>query len=266
MQVETTPDIINDSIKTDVKLKWLKQVCNLNQIYSSGLEYCFVNQDLEQCTIMVLCKDYLQDAVWATYHQKPIEVYGFSFDPKTNPKLRLDRTMIGIGNGSDSEFSNKILNVLNFLNQIEKKMGLKPTSATKVSNAPSRYKNGFFVLEGSKKWILSPPMLSMYTLMIRTGFCHNIGEDFNITIENVISGKVDKYQRNDQNYLTTSKPGIQKIVDVGYKTIFGKEPKLNYPDIEKYSLHNNTGICAFSNKSAKHNIPHWYDYETAKLT
>ena len=50
-----------------VEITWTKKKLDLSEIYSIGLEYCFIGEKWQQCCAFVHCKDYLQDAIAAFY-------------------------------------------------------------------------------------------------------------------------------------------------------------------------------------------------------
>jgi hypothetical protein len=248
-----------------VKIDWLSQKYGLAQVYSSGLEYCFVSRDWKQCCPMVYCKDFLQDAIQAIYHGKSVSIYGFTYNPETCEPLYMARTRLAIGNASDKAFSEKIPSLLDFINQIEKRLRLVRSKIRLVGNPPKRYGSGVWVMESSNRWMLSPPMLSMYTLLLRVGFCHTKGEDYADTIKKIIDGEIKPYQSKDKGQLQTAMAGIDMVLKHGYAKIFFKDPKKNYPNIATANMHNNTGICSFTSGISKEYVKHWHrDLKPAK--
>ena len=242
---------------------------NLSQIYSSGLEYSFVNQKGEQCEEFKMCKDWLQDAVWATVHQTPASIYGFKFDPSSNPAIDMDNTRLLMTNAKDKDFLKKIDNMLDFINQVEDIIGLQKTTVKLVSNPPTKYKAcGVIETSSSARWMRSPAMLSLYTLFLRVGFAHKIGDNWQKTVKDMIKGNIPQYQHNDQGYLSRSVEGIKYIIKAGYKNIFYNQMKFNYPEkIDINTLHNNSGIVAFSNSltGGTKIVKHWYREELQEI-
>ena len=121
------------------------------------------------------------------------------------------------------------------------------------------------MFEGSRRWISSPPMLSMYSLMIRIGFVHKIGTPFMQTLEDVKSGKTKPYQQRDKMWLKSVDMGIKKIMRVGDRKIFHKEIELNYPeDMKIETIHNRLGIMSYASdiltKALGHPVPvpYWH--------
>ena len=250
----------NDDLKTGgpVKINWLSKKPGMSQIYKQGLEYCFISHDWKQCCPFVFCKDFLQDAVQAVHHGKAIGIYGFTYNPATCEPLYMERTRIALANAHDPEFASKVPNAVDFLNQFEKQLKLVRTVARPCSNSQKTYANGIFIFDASSRWMISPPMLSMYTLLLRIGFCHTKDEDYAETIKKVIEGKIVPYQRDDKVYLTSAKAGIDKILKYGYSRIFYKDPKKNFPDCNTSSMHNSSGIVSFSTGTSKSVVNHWH--------
>lgn len=257
-----------------VKIKWMEKPnsTHISQIYSSGLEFAFATKT-EQCTDFVFCKDFLHDCVYAKLHGKKINPYSFNYDPKKNP-IDLDNAYLLVTNSSDPKMKEKIDNCQDFLNQIEKKLRLFRTRILKCRNAPVSYKKcGVYMFYGSKMWLNSPPMLSLYSLFIRVGFCHTKGEDFMQTIEKVRSGKKAPYQTSDASFLNNAKEGIDRILKLGYRKFFYKDIAKNYPaDVDISTLHNYFGIVGFSQLFAKNALPssshmpkYWYRKSVKKL-
>jgi hypothetical protein len=218
------------------------------QIYSKGLEYALVSADYEQCHPFVWCKDFLHDVMYGTLHNKWVEIYKFKYDPSIDPNPCLDRIRLLLTNSKDKKFKEKIPAVIDFINQIEKQLKIKKSFVRECNYPPVSYeKAGVFMLEGSKRWIQSPPMLSLYTLLLRVGFCHTVGDSFVKTIEGVKSGKIKPYQKKDGYWLKSSDAALQKILRVGDRGIFHRDIQLNYPSyMEIESIHNRLGIIGFS--------------------
>lgn len=241
-----------------IKVDWLSKSSSLSQIYSSGLEYCFISKDSKQCCPMVLCKDFLQDALFSIHHDVPVSIYGFVYQLASCEPVDMAKMRIAIGNAQDSTFIDKIPGLLEFIHHFETKLRLVKTRMKLVSNPPSRYKSGVVVLESSNRWMLSPPMLSMYSLLIRVGFTHKIGDSPETTMNNLLGGISTPYQRNDKDQLRTAQKGIEKILKYGYARIFFKEPKKNFPKTDISTMHNNMGIVSFTTESPKVHIKHWF--------
>lgn len=229
-----------------INIKWLpEKTDHISQIYSDGLEFAFATKT-EQATNFIFCKDFLHDCIYALLNNKKIKPYGFNYDPTENP-IELKRTYILIGNKSDNKLGSKIGNCLDFLNQVEHKLKLRKSIVCECENPPKRYeKSGVYLFCGSGMWTNAPAMMSLYSLFIRVGMVHNVGDNFIKTIDDIQNGVITPYQKNDSSYLKQARLGIDKILDLGYRKFFFKETKKNYPAIDVTTMHNNFGIVGFT--------------------
>ena len=243
-----------------IKIKWLNSpISAASQIYDSGLEYCLINKEHEQCHPFVFCKDFMQDAIHGYLNNKKASIYGFNYNPDKMPKLSFDKTRLIIANSGDKKFSERVLGIVDLLNQFEDKLKLKSTTLQSVLNPLKKYtKNGMFYLDGSSQWLNSPVMISLYSLMIRIGCSHKIGTDFMTTIKGVISGAIPQYQSNDKIQLSQSMVGIEKLLESGYRKFFFIETLKNYPSkVDISTMHNGAGIVSWSRGNTKNICPYW---------
>lgn len=250
-----------------INIKWLKTQSNsIAQIYSSGLEFCFISDNLEQCHPFVFCKDFLQDAIYGFLHNKKASIYGFSYDPSTKPRLSMKRTRIALANQQDKDFAKKIPNTLDFINQFARKLRMKKTYVFESMDNPKKYsKCGIFVTDGSAKWMNSPPLISMYSLLMRCGFVHTIGEDFMTTIDGILKRKIKPYQSNDLTQLSGAINGIKKILDIGYRKFFYIDSQKNFPKTADIgTMHSSCGICGFSSGYSKNVVKFWHRKSLSK--
>jgi hypothetical protein len=241
-----------------MKLIPFPQKQNLNEIYSSGMQYAMVSRVGELCTPFIHCRDYINEAIWATLHQKPASIYGFTYNPKTMPPIDLENIRLLLVNSQDKSLIEKANNVIEFINQFEKHLHLDLSVAEVVTDGiPNKY-NGGLLIVGSGRWQEAPPLLSMYTLLLRVGFTHKIGDSWENTINNILNGSVAPYQKNDKNYLVSAKKAIDDIMKIGYRPFFYVEPKKNYPEnIDIGTLHNSSGIVGFSSGQTKGIVKYW---------
>jgi hypothetical protein len=229
------------------KIEWLvRDEKHISQIYSQGLEFAFATKK-QQCTDFIYCKDFLHDCVYAILNKKPINPYGFNYDPKSRP-IGLKRSYILVTNSADPKMQDKIDGCQDFLNQAEQKLGLFRSKISVCENPPQNYKScGVYLFRGSGMWLNSPPLLSLYSLFIRLGFRHKRGDDFVATMDKIQSGATPPYQTNDKSYLESSRPGIDAIMNLGYRKFFYKDTEKNYPNgVDIMTMHNYFGIVGFT--------------------
>ncbi|NDB86308.1 MAG: hypothetical protein EB127_26970 [Alphaproteobacteria bacterium] len=237
------------------------------QIYIKGIEYALVSEDNAQCHEFVWCKDFLHDVIYSCVNKKPFEIYHFKYNPYFDPNPCLDRIRLLIANPKDKEFKHKISDCVDFLNQVEAKLKIKKTVCRSCKLPPCGYED-VFLLEGSKRWISAPPMISLYSLLIRMGFLHTRPDDFSYTIQKIKLGALKPYQKFDKRWLLEAQSALDVIFKLGDKRIFSTNIQKNYPkNLSIDIVHNRLGIMGFSNDivSKSRNgsvlVPHWHNYK-----
>jgi hypothetical protein len=204
------------------------------QIYDSGLEFAFVSPEGEQCHPFAYCKDFLQDAIWSMHNDKKSSVYGFSFDKKSNPLLDMDRTKVAIRLKNNKSFKDMCLKSLQFLNAVEEAFGFESTSLSYGGDSKG---SDVWVFSGDKNWMYAPPMISMYTLLLRVGLNYD-GGDWQKHLD-----KASFVGDNDKVYLKDAKPAIKFLSTKKLQDVFASEWKDNYPkDCEIMGMHHYSGI------------------------
>jgi hypothetical protein len=239
---------------------WYEKRQSLNQIYSSGLAFAFVSQKNKQVIPFVLCRDFLQDAIQGFLIGSKRSIYGFNYDPQEDEPIVVDQTRLLVTNSTDIKLAEKIPACLDFLHQIERKLRISLTKARECNNPPKKYaRSGVWYFEGGGRWMKSPPMISLYTLLIRVGLVHTVGGSFMDTIDKVATGKISGYMSEDRDRLNQGEDGIKKILEKGDRRIFCKDIKSNYPKtLEVGTMHNSCGIVGFARGYTKSYFPSWH--------
>lgn len=225
----------------------------LLQVYSRGLEFSLVSNSYEQCHRWVLCKDFLHDVVYSVVRGQPVDIFKFRYDPSKDPKCCMRETRLLIGHRRDSSFRSRLPSMLDFLNQVESRLGMKSSELVEPSTLPEGFRDAVMV-RGSKRWLRSPPMLSLYALLVRVGMGHRAGDAYKTTIRNSISSKPKPYQPKDGKWLRIIEPALHKIMRFGDRRLFRGGPEDNYPEMDLEVVHNRLGIVGFA-----------YDMAIAKL-
>ena len=255
--------MITQKSNTKIKLIPFDDSKNLSQIYIRGFEFAFckpvgTNRRLfKQLHPFVLCKDFLHDVVWSSINGKSYRLYGFSFDPavddKEDRRASLVRTFILVRDKTKSikeisnhisrskELLNRIEDVCKFSHTIAREVMLQGNGASKTAVKPAP--TGCFVLEGDNRWMLAPPLLSIYTTLIRAGKSYE-GEDPIKFVENLSS----KTSERDGDYLKNVKDnGLIPLIFKENVSLFNNAIKDNYPAHLSHSvIHNNLGIVGYS--------------------
>ena len=241
------------------KVVWYEKRQSLNQIYSSGLAFAFVSQKNKQVIPFVLCRDFLQDAIQGFLIGSKRTIYGFHYDPTEDEPIVVDQTRLLVSNSTDSKLAEKIPACLDFLNQIERKLRIPLTRVRECNDPPKKYaRSGVWYFEGGGRWIKSPPMISLYTLLIRVGLVHAVGEPFMTTVDKVATGTIKGYMSEDRDRLNQGMKGIKRILEKGDRKIFCKDIKSNYPKtIEVGTMHNSCGIVGFAKGYTQTYFPVW---------
>lgn len=249
-----------------VDVTWSPAKKSLSQMYSSGIEYAFLSEKYEMIHQPVYCKDYMQDAIAGFLCNKKMTIYGFTYDPKTDIPIYLKKTRLLITDMSFHDLEAHIPASLEFIRQIESELKMIRTNVKKVNEVPDKYKKtGAFVYDGSPRWMISPPMISLYTLLIRVSLKHKINTPYMDTINGIISGKIDVTQNSDKYQISSAIKGLQNIIKYSDKIIFNKKPIDNYSKnkkaLEVDTMHNHMGIVAFSSDkySVNAHFPEWYE-------
>jgi hypothetical protein len=244
------------------KIQWFEHTGSIAQVYSSGLEYAFCTADFKQHLPWVYCKDFLHDAIYSYLHGTKLSIYGYSYDPTSHDAPNLRRMRLLVTNKSDAEFADKVTNSIDFINQVEKAMHIPSISRVfRCPEPPAKYnKCGVYMFSGSGQWLISPPMVSLYTLVARSGFSHVAGTPYTETIDKIIGGQIPGYQTNDMMQLRDAKTGIERLIREGYRKVFSTTMRENYPpNIAISNMHNYFGIVSFSKELTKAYAPQWHE-------
>ena len=194
--------------------------------YSSGLSFTTMTAEGEPVRNFTSCKEYILDDVNDSITSDKIGFF------QTGKKAFLDETRLLVVDHPNVE---RAFNILNF---VEEYLEI-PCS---IINSCG---DNCYVFRGSPRWMISPPMLSMYALLIR----------ISKPIDEILD---EKYYGSDSNILNNgARAGILNIVNYGDKKIFGENIKSNWPK-NNYNIHN-WGIASFGAKIMKNEMPKWYE-------
>lgn len=222
-----------------IKIKW-------NDSGRAFGGFCVISDDNEQSGKFSSCKDYIQDLYTYYFNKANFKAHyafiTFGYEAKASKK----NIKVAYGTYAGSKFS--IAKALDYIHQVEEALRFSTLSKIEKSN-----RRNTFIAVGSNKWLLSPPMISFYTFLLRTANQHVIGRDFMETFEG-ISGGID------QSSAKKLASGLMaKMIEIGVKKIFSGRKIKNYPST--MNTHN-IGIYGFSHQlSIEQNVgvcKHWY--------
>lgn len=243
------------------------------QIYSLGYEFSFMSRKTkrsayEQATPFVYCKDFLHDALWAHLNKTSVSIWSFKYDYGKNPPLLTDQAALCFRNtqfkDKPEDFHNMLDPCLEFLHLCEEQLGFDNlTEIYQVENE----EGPCWLLIGDGGWQHAPTMISLYTLFIRLGCFHQLGDSLQDTLKRAEKGEIKigdsgSYAGNkDCSYVKQGRKGIDVILKHGLG-VFHAEQTDNYPKtLKENGLHDNYGIVNFTAKRPEKVIPHWYRKE-----
>jgi len=246
-----------------------------SQIYSQGFEFAFMSNidgTYQQACTFVYCKDFLHDAVWAMVNKTSWSIYSFKYNSAKDVPLDMNNCVFAFRNtlykGKEAEFHGKLAACQEFLNKFEAKVGFEPSRVYEVP-----YDTGpCWLIIGDKAWQHAPPLVGLYTLLIRVGYMHTPGDSADDTLEKAKSGKIKIGSDNsyaghrDCSYISQAWKGIQVVMKHGLK-VFHDTIEENYPENVRNigpSLHDCYGPVNFSKGSPRKAMPYWYRDEIWK--
>lgn len=227
------------SFKKPLITKWYPDKW-MSQIYNQGLEFAFVSSAGEQCCAFAYCKDFLQDAIFGAVNNKSSAIHGFSYDPAKDPPLDLEKTRLAVRLKDASALGVKCKKALHFLNKIEAELGFKPSKLA----FGGKYENGqdkVYVFIGDPRWMLSSPLISLYSLCVRKGMTYRKGDAWRRHFD-----EGESIGRNDKTYCRNAKKALDLLLAKKVEKVFGSEIKDNYPPEGGASWIHNAGIVSFS--------------------
>jgi len=239
--VELLPQIIDIT-------PWTKKasLCEIGQ--PVGMKYSFISVDNKQCHAMVKCRDFLQDALRNYISGKKDGIYGFTYDPAENPPLDLERMrMLVTVDGPNMTAEEKLdifMHGLTMLRFLEIDSDIKPLSTLSKTN-----QSNMFLFEGSKEWMGSSFMISLYTFILRLGakkIQFKDKEEFN----NKMTALCKKGGDHDVYYLQSAWPYIYKILQKRNELRYMQDSKKPLFDGQTIGLfHNYTGIVSLAEQA-----------------
>jgi len=140
----------------------------LNEIYQKvAVEFAFARRvgenKFEQVHTFVLCRDFLHDVLRGVVTGEAIYIYGFKYFPR---QQRFDATktyLLFKFPAAIKEYQEHLERVMHLTGIFEKKLRIKRSKlyATQRENV--------FLIVGSRSWISSPAMISLFSFLIRLG-------------------------------------------------------------------------------------------------
>jgi hypothetical protein len=243
--------------KIDVSV-WTKKQ-HLIEIYQVlGIQYAFLSADNVQCHPWIKCRDFLHDALRCHITGKKEGIYGFSYNPGTNPPLDLEKMRVMVKREPTkvelkaSENTKEMIDsALSIIQCIEDYSGIKPLSDIYCTAEDE----DVYVFEGASDWMESTFMISLYTFLIRLGarkIKFKDKKDLDSKLKKLCAkGPAD----NDTRYLKTVLPFIYKIAEKRKEIRYVRKGGKCLFDGQTINLfHNYTGIVALSEQAVKKDL------------
>lgn len=232
-----------------------KYLCEIGQ--QVGMKYAFLSPDNKQCHQWIKCRDFLHDALRNFINGKQEkEIFGFSYDPKVNPALTMDRMRMLVRRDPNTnetkanENTAKMMDsALNMLRCIERSNKIKPLSKLYCTEKDKNV----YVFESAVDWMESTFMISLYTFIIRLS-----AKDIKFKgIRELKSTLKDLYKKsqspqvrdNDLKYLKSVYPFFFKIIEKrkGLKYI-NDDGKKFLEDKSIDLFHNYSGVVSLAER------------------
>ena len=239
-----------------VEVEWFKHPKSLSEIYQqTGMIFTFVTEPKgghKACHEWAKCRDFLHDAVRSQLTGNSCSIFGFQFDPKTNPhidtrKMRMLVSKHGLKKDEIPAFRDKMVSALALINHFEKMAKISLTNLQEV-NAKGSSKGAVFLFTGPRMWMSSPFLVSMYTFLLRLGDKElkfkNAGELKKELKALHEKSKKGRLQDNDASYLGASWNKMHEIIKNRAK-LFPKKNGVHdiyWKTFSISSFHNNAGI------------------------
>lgn len=207
---------------------------SLSQAYGnvSMPEFSILSPDGTMIGPWMRCKDYIQDVIWGHINQKKYSIYGWSWDPESDPAPSNRWLILALmWNGKTTEQMAAMLeNVKGTVEDIEKRLRIPKFRRTRFSKAV----NNYFVIYASPNWLRSVGTVSFICWLIRASLTNE-------------SKKFDKLDRNkfpvsnDAYYIQNGANFIKLLLHGGFNSIEDDWKSYNIVN----QVHNN-GICGRS--------------------
>lgn len=237
-------------MKTKV-IELLNSSLNPAHIQSSRISFSGLSDDYKQSNSFSNCKAYMQDGYYKTMHPNNNGWEAVGDGTLSMKSFKLLLAMQGL--------DKKIHDIVHLIHQIETKLKIKPTKVYAVKTlekAHEKFTKQFFLLEADKKWLISTPMISFYTLL-----CRIASENHRGTYVNVFKAVLTADYAHDKEQLRQALNGIFCILKNGDK-VFGTDLKENYSKNYMSTSHG-AGIVEFSQGNLQQ-FPRWYKYYQKK--
>lgn len=223
------------------------------------MAFSFLSDDDKMVGPFVDCKDYMNNRL----HGSITGINGgnqYKYQPSKMGSVSMEKTRILVCRQVSpvdahpyeeiSDFEEEIKLAIKLLNRIEKDLHLIKSTYDTVTGIKKEY-GQVLLIEGSRRWMLASPMLSLYLFLLRNAYLYKEGQTYIKTIES--SPEIQLAPTVGVQIVDA----VKFIVKHKYANVFGKSMDKNYPpEITPDQMHS-MGIRAFAMCLQTQLWPHW---------
>jgi hypothetical protein len=215
------------------------------------VQFGFVSENASIVGRTHSCRDYLIDLLIRQINGA--DFYTLDYVHQLGPRVCLMQMRLSVirRNIHDDD----VERTLDLVHQMEDLLNIRPRSMVRTLKFSDSNFGPIMLWLGSKEWLIAPPMVSLYSLLIRVGQWHIVGNKWDQTWSDCI--QTERSSRDWTN-LSSGRLGIDRLIGDGIVATFGTDIKRNYPLTEDHNTHGYYGLSSFTSKSCKHLCPHWY--------
>lgn len=206
---------------------------DMSSLYPGWVCMSLLSEDGVLVSGLSSCKEYALDHTLATIKTSP---YRYNSNKVYLEEARL--VVSGLGQ--------RVANSLAAVNLMETVLSIPLSVVLPVQGE-------IVLFRGHKTWFISPPMVSLYTLMVRNGRYYELGWTLEQFFDFMVDGKING--QKDTALFQQAIKGIRCILAHGWQAVFGADLKANWPN--GTDIHGR-GICAFGLGTLSSQHPDWY--------
>lgn len=265
-------------------VSWKPVSLDMGVYANSGWRAAFISPDFKVGNAFVHSEQFLAAHFLSFLNKRPVSIYGFNTDgggidfsivTKDGEKKKKDgsfvqvvesrsgRTRLVVQNPNIKDYLTLLPNIADFVRQVEQVMGLDESAFHIVKNTDEGTQHAStYAVVSSNVWMESPPLITLFALLLRTGEDHKIGDRFIDTINSICEGKILPNRITDKDLWIRSRAKLGEIINKGYRPFFYINPATNYrsPDISDVI---NSDWLAFSENAGA--IAYWSRKELATI-
>jgi len=223
----------------------------------TGFHYAFMSADGKMCHHWIKCRDFLQDALRNQLTGRKDQIYGFNYNPDTDPKCDTQTTRMLVkripaptNDAGKAEFDEMVKSALGLVNYYEKAHKITPRSTVVRATHPGTDQY-VYLFQGSGEWSQGAVMIAIYTFLIRIGFFKPKFKDEEGLVKEYKRIMTDKSASNDTRYLKTVYKNLHPALKHRAKHMFKKPghkkgDKVLFHDSPMSSFHHHSGIVSLS--------------------